>query len=208
MLDWLATVAPERHAVYMAWAGGHGRRAAELYQLNLRVSEAWYIPLHTLEVLLRNQTHNYMAQKIRGDWLTDSNLITLPEHQQHIQDIMRRFDCENDNTKLMNELNFSFWTGLYGRHYDHLWRTWGLRKIFQHKSAIQRASLAHKLKEIRHLRNKIAHYEPILHLPLTKIYIDTIEICGWLEPSCLPWLNAVSRFPQVYPRNGLNLVKS
>ncbi len=45
----------ERFSRYVAWAAGDRRAAVELYSLNARISEALYIPIHGLEIALRNR---------------------------------------------------------------------------------------------------------------------------------------------------------
>jgi hypothetical protein len=198
MLDWLADVAPARHSRYLVWSENRQDMAQKLYQMNLKVSEAWYLPLHTLEILVRNKTFHHLNARCGENWLINPNFIRLPEHQKDVQEVIRRYHCENDWNKIVAELKFSFWTGLFSRQYNDLWRNKGLRFIFQN-SDLQRAEIAHKLKEIRILRNRVAHYEPILQLPLLRLHTDLTEICGWLEPRCLTWLRSNSRVLQIHP---------
>src|SRR3546814_15401577 len=65
------------------------------------------------------------------------------------------------------ELNFGFWASLFGLKSHHLWQS--LRPIFQTKG-VQRSVSALDLRDLRILRNRVAHYEPIIALPLAQRY--------------------------------------
>jgi hypothetical protein len=49
------------------------------------------------------------------------------------------------------------------------------------------------------LRNRVAHYEPILALPLAQRYADIVTLTGWLSPSAAAWINDTSTWPTTYP---------
>ena len=59
----------ERFARYLAWAAGARLRALDLYTLNAQLSESLYIPLHVLEVALRNRIHAVMSAARHDLWL-------------------------------------------------------------------------------------------------------------------------------------------
>lgn len=98
--------------------------------------------------------------------------------------------------QMVAELNFGFWSSLFGRRSHHLWHD--LRPIFQ-TTGIQRNSLALQLDDFRALRNRVAHYEPILALPLAQRYADITTLTGWLSPSAAAWINGTSEWTAVYP---------
>ncbi|WP_197696971.1 hypothetical protein [Bradyrhizobium sp. ORS 285] len=97
---------------------------------------------------------------------------------------------------MVAELNFGFWSSLFGRHSNHLWQH--LRPIFQ-TSGIQRKDIAVQLENLRALRNRVAHYEPILALPLAQRYADITTLTGWLSPSAAAWTNVASKWTGLYP---------
>jgi hypothetical protein len=98
--------------------------------------------------------------------------------------------------QMVAELNFGFWSSLFGRRSHHLWQH--LRPIFQ-TTGIQRSDIATQLDHFRTLRNRVAHYEPIIGLPLAQRYADITTLTGWLSPSAAAWINQTSQWPQVYP---------
>jgi hypothetical protein len=87
---------------------------------------------------------------------------------------------------MVAELNFGFWASLFGRRSHHLWQD--LRPIFQTRG-VQRNGIAQRLDDFRALRNRVAHYEPLLALPLAQRYADITTLTGWLSPSAAAWIN-------------------
>ena len=55
------------------------------------------------------------------------------------------------------------------------------------------------LAEIRTLRNRIAHHEPIVMWDLSRRYGKIMELTGWLSPATAEWCAAHNQFSQVYP---------
>jgi hypothetical protein len=49
------------------------------------------------------------------------------------------------------------------------------------------------------LRNRVAHYEPILALRLAQRYADITTLTGWLSPGAAAWINDKSDWSAVYP---------
>jgi len=98
--------------------------------------------------------------------------------------------------QIVAELNFGFWSSLFGRQSHHLWQL--LRPIFQARG-IQRSTIAQNLRELRLLRNRIGHYEPIIAFPLAQRYADITTLTGWLSPSAAAWIATYSTWPALYP---------
>jgi hypothetical protein len=103
--------------------------------------------------------------------------------------------------KVMAELTFGFWTDLTGHRNN--WNFWvpHLHKSFPN-AKVRRAIVHARLEDIRHLRNRIAHHEPILtsqnqvyaghgkYLALAQIN----ECMGWICTDTASWLMTRSRF--------------
>src|SRR3546814_10269142 len=76
-----------------------------------------------------------------------------------------------------------------------LWQS--LRPIFQAKG-VQRGVIARDLRDLRILRNRVAHYEPIIALPLAQRYASITTLTGWLSPSAATWIAKYSTWPTLY----------
>jgi hypothetical protein len=72
--------------------------------------------------------------------------------------------------------------------YDNLWR-YCLRKAFpKTKEATFRKDVSKRLHPILKLRNRVAHYEPILKYDLAKYNQNIIDIINWIEPEFVSYL--------------------
>lgn len=102
--------------------------------------------------------------------MDDVNVLTTRYQQDGIR--KARYQLTRDKKagthgQIVAELNFGFWSSLFGRNSNHLWQH--LRPIFQ-TVKLQRHAIALQLDNFRHLRNRVAHYEPIVALPLAQRY--------------------------------------
>nr|WP_210185812.1 Abi family protein [Aureimonas phyllosphaerae] len=188
----------DRFHTYQQWAQGDDVLARRLYTFNVQLSAALYGPLHMFEVALRNVTDRKMVADHGPDWLDDQALMTPYGigQVQKARDTLNRQRKAGTHAQLVAELNLGFWIGLYSRQSQHLWH--GLRPVFQARG-IQRPALHGQLDALRSLRNRIAHYEPIIHLPLAQLYGNLTSITGWLSPSAAAWTQATSTWAAIYP---------
>jgi hypothetical protein len=101
---------------------------------------------------------------------------------------------------LNTALTFSFWTSMFGKDYETLWQQ-TLHKVGRRSDGkgLRRKDFSGPLAQIRSLRNRIAHHEPIVMWDLRKRYVSILELTGWLSPPALAWCQAHSRFEQVHP---------
>lgn len=188
----------ERFNTYVNWADGDDALGARLYTYNVQLSAALYGPLHMQEVALRNMADRALIQRHGPDWFDDPELTTnyqsgcIAKARQTLQQTGKAAT----RSQIVAELNFGFWSSLFGRQAHHLWQT--LRPIFQARG-IQRGAIAQELRGLRLLRNRIAHYEPIIALPLAQRYASITTMTGWLSPSAAAWVATYSTWPALYP---------
>ena len=90
------------------------------YQTNLRISQALYPELSTLEVTLRNAIDTVLKRCISQTWIEDEireqYLLTDHEHTKLVtayNDVKKEYSGKNFTTgKVIANLNFGFWTNL------------------------------------------------------------------------------------------------
>jgi hypothetical protein len=197
LVDALST---ERFGTYLTWADGDDALAIRLYSFNVSLSAALYGPLHMLEITLRNIADRALTTAFGMDWMDDRAALVTNYQQRCVadayNDLMREGKAAT-HAQMVAELNFGFWSSLFGRTPgNHLWRV--LRPIFQTKG-LQRSDIAAQLKDFRLLRNRVAHYEPIIALLLAQRYADITTLTGWLSPSAAAWINHTSTWGTIYP---------
>lgn len=193
----------ERFGRYLDWANGDRDCAIELYTFNTLISESLYTPLQMLEVALRNRIHAVMTEAVNESWFHERGLL-LGEWQPEqlakaIQDI-EESRKEPTPGRIVAALTFSFWTAMFGKDYETLWQT-TLHKIGrkQNGKGLRRKDFSGPLAQIRSLRNRIAHHEPVIMWNLPKRYDDMMEMIGWLSPAAATWCRGHCRFQLIYP---------
>jgi hypothetical protein len=188
-----------RFSTYKQWANNDEDMAIRLYTYNVNLSASLYGPLHIFEITLRNAVDEALTKQFGADWL-DNGLAGLTPYQlgciAEAKKALAREKKVGTHSQLVAELNLGFWTSVFGKQSHHLWQ-W-LRPMFQTKG-LQRSHLAAQLKNVRMLRNRVAHYEPILPLPLAQHYAEITTLTGWLSSGAAGWISRHSTWPNIYP---------
>ena len=118
---------------------------------------------------------------------------------------LARDGSTNDIPRLIATLSFGFWVSLLGSggrlesgrkaNYEMtLWRP-ALRQVFAHRTTLTRRQAHGPLNELRLLRNRIAHHEPIFARNLTADHARILEVMGWISPGIQTWTAHHSRLP-------------
>ena len=206
------TLSADRFARYVAWAEGDQARALELYRLNVRVSAELTVPLHFLEVALRNRVNAVMTRRHGPYWFDDPAFVLKDEQRAQLADGRANLARERkDETpdRLIAETTFSFWTSMLNNEYEPLWRT-GLSDIALSEEGrrLTRKKLSAPLGRLRTLRNRIAHHEPIIYWSLPKHHDMAIQLTRWLAPPAADLAEQESRFHEVWPDEGLFLPRT
>ena len=195
----IAALSAERFDTYLNWTGGDQSLAERLYTYNVQLSAALYGPLHMQEIALRNMADAALIQRYGQTWFDNPAVLTIAYQAGCItkaRQALQQAGKAVTRSQIIAELNFGFWSSLFGRQAHHLWQT--LRPIFQAKG-VQRGMIAQELRELRLLRNRIAHYEPVVALPLAQRYASITSLTGWLSPSAAVWIANYSTLPIVVP---------
>jgi cytosine deaminase len=150
--------------------------------------------VQALEVLLRNKIHSQLEKDTgAADWYDQVNLLD-PE----------RDEVENAKTSIADrgvsvtpgrviaELNFGFWLRLFSGQYEKEIWVKHLRRLYA--ATRQRKAVHDRLMQIKTLRNRIAHHEPLIRRNPPKDYCDLLEAIGWLSPTVLAWVKATNCF--------------
>lgn len=158
------TLSKERLSPYLKQTKDNLEEALKLYTRNTLLSESFYPLIQGLEVCFRNCVHEHIKGEHELDWLISGKLQFQYIQEEQISqslDKIRPKDHHNQIPKLIAELSFGFWTGILGKKYEELWRH-HIRRVFQYSQVpLIRKQVHSEFEEIRKLRNRIAHHEPI-----------------------------------------------
>lgn len=144
--------------------------ALALYAWNAQVSAALMAPLHICEVVVRNAAADAIARVYGSNWPWQQVfVVSLPDPTKGYnprEELLKARIGQPNAGKVIPELKFIFWQRLFTRRFDdRIWRP-HLRTIMPlldpaKKISELRALIYAELDELRKLRNRIAHHEPI-----------------------------------------------
>ena len=204
-----AAFSPQRLRTYRR-ATADRARALDLCVWNTAMSAAFYGPLQVLEVVLRNAMHERLAGRYGAAWY--DNPEAGLDAKSRARFAVARSDVARDGHgphphRLVSALSFGFWVSLLGeggcldeggdRRADFettLWRP-ALRGAFPHRKVLSRRQAHKPLNDLRKLRNRIAHHEPIFARRLLDDHERILDVTGWISPEARTWIERHSRVP-------------
>lgn len=186
----------------------------ERYQDNIKISQALYPELATLEVILRNSINAALCKHISETWLEDeiANNTLLEENDYNL--LISAYnttkkECLSSKKELTSgrviaNLNFGFWTNLCMKKYNSkIWnKIYFFKGIFVNYPSKTQAIgvISQKLYAIRKLRNRVFHYEQIFRYPkkTLKLYNEILELLSYLPKDNLNVIQDTSSFLDLY----------
>ena len=155
----------------------------ELFILISEISAALWVHIMAFETTLRD----FISEKLQRiydvfDWWLVPNLLSrsdLKDIDYAIKRLNRR-QLPISNENVVANLSFSFWVELLGKRYHQkIWMK--LVKFFPAYPG-RREDFYDKAREIRNLRNVIAHHGPILRRDLFRDHAYLHELTALLDP--------------------------
>lgn len=197
-----ALSAPRMSRFVMA-CGNDRSRALELYRWNAQVSAAFMVPLHICEVVLRNAIVGPIEEVYGPRWYAPGGAFerSLPRPTlgySPYRDLHISRQGQPTAGKVIPELKFMFWVSmLTARHDARLWTPF-IAKYFPFLIVTaaprdRRRMLHHRLDEIRTLRNRIAHHEPIFDRSLAHDYSKITDVISWASSETANWLGSFEK---------------
>jgi hypothetical protein len=171
--------------------------ALALYAWNAQVSAAMLAPLHLCEVVIRNAVSDAISATHGALWPWDAGFLrSLPNPPQGYnprRDLVAARAGKPTTGKVIPELKFVFWQTMFTSRFDA--RIWSLhlRTSLPHadstKSVAQvRALVYGELEQLRKLRNRIAHHEPIFARNLPDDFQKVRDLIAFRCPVTAGWM--------------------
>lgn len=175
------------------------------YAWNLALGESLYPTLQCVEVVLRNAVHGAARGEFGNDsWFDDSSIINSRFEVEAIAKAKAKLQRQRkplDPHRIVAELNFGFWTSLLDRRYEQILWPRLIRAAFPHMPRRDRTrrNLLARFNEIRKLRNRLFHHEPIWYwTDLEDKHEHLVAALNWMEPAIADLVTSLDRFPDVY----------
>ena len=161
----------------------------DIYKQNLLKSKNLYIPLSILEVSLRNSINTIFEKLYGSGWLINEANFLKHKELEKIYSAKNKLKENNEaitKDKLIAELTFGFWTGLFQSAYKENMRINNIQYIFSNLPPkdillVDRKLISSKLNHIREFRNRVFHHENIIKDRYITIEQDIYEILLFLD---------------------------
>lgn len=183
------------------------------YNFNIELCKSLYPSLHLLEIALRNTLHISFSSYLKDpDWMKNYNKHTIFQNREKdkIKEAIDELKTKKrpiTEGRIIAELSFGFWANLYDRPYTSV-HLQTIKDQFPNATNAQRDIF--KIKELinnmRILRNRIFHYEPIWHWPdLDQRQIELKNLITWMNQNLLlsSFVKSEKEFLELIGRQGL-----
>lgn len=209
-----------RYNRYLNAVGNNTLRAKRLYNTNIRLAQSFHPIITQFEVILRNSLNNQLSSYfVDTDWIINqqtgfmndtslrhSHYFLKKSIQKTVNKLQRR-RISITSGKVISEQTFGFWIALFSSHHYRLVGGEPI-KIFKHKPPPEnRASIYSKLDEIRELRNRVNHCEPLCFTgsgincnSVLNTRLKIYDLIKWIEPPLVPFFEGIDNIENVADR--------
>lgn len=173
--------------------------ALALYAWNAQVSAAMLAPLHVCEVVIRNAVSDALTEVYGPQWPWSQSFegsLPNPENRRVFnprRELNRARVGQPSTGKVIAELKMVFWQKMFTGRFDG--RIWNphLRTVMPHLNSAKtvqdlRRLIYTDLEQLRELRNRIAHHEPIFKRPLAGDFNKLRELIAFRCPTTSAWM--------------------
>ena len=155
----------------------------EFLLLVAEISSALWVHIQIFETTLRNFLSEFLTNTSgQVDWWNTTNYFYAKENSiiDEIKTRLKHSNLDTNSKNVISNLGFSFWIELLSKRYHQkIWMK--LVKFFPAYPG-RREDFYNKAREIRNLRNVIAHHGPILRRDLFRDHAYLHELTALLDP--------------------------
>lgn len=199
---------------YQKAANGDKKKAMAMYYANARLAQAFQPLISVFEVVLRNQLHYALAHHFndvmwlvdqKNGFMSDPSLthVVKKTGKVKVNDFLKKEVERSEKTliqkhrnvtagRVIAELNFGFWNSLYETHHYALLKGVPGTIFRSLPTGIGRKEINLRVQEIRNLRNRISHNEPLCFKDkafdltyVNEMYAMISDFLSWIDPQII-----------------------
>jgi hypothetical protein len=191
-----------RFSTYLAAAAHDQDRAIELYFWNSRLAGELIFTLQAFEVCLRNRLNMFLSDRFSRSWPYDTRALrqlTGDDRRRLVRLIAdlqtARGGVPPSTDAIVSALSLGFWVSLLTRSYaiPFGWHGPGLRSVFPNDPSLTQVDVFRICNGVRILRNRVAHNEPLIHMPVAQLRADIDRVVGAMCEGTLEFASAGCR---------------
>jgi hypothetical protein len=182
---------PDHLHAFLVAAGFDRHRALRIYLWNIELARTLILPTGTVEIVVRNALHTELVRTYGPNWPDSPSFLARLNRSARtsLSNARRRAGSQAFSSRLVSEISFDFWTGLFNvRHEEDLW-TNGIRSAFPHSPpSCNRRELHNAVFRVKDLRNQVAHHRPIFGRNISADYGSMLRLIAWRSPDTARWV--------------------
>lgn len=206
---------------YVKAANGDKRKAQKMYYANARIAQSFQPLLSFFEVILRNQLHYALASHFsdvkwlinqKTGFMSDPSLTHTVKKtgKVTVNDFLKKEVERSERTligkkrnvtagRVIAELNLGFWNSLYETHHYALLKGVPCQIFKSLPTGYGRKEVNNAIQEIRTLRNRVSHNEPLCFSDKVydmtyakEMYTKIKDFLSWINPEIISSLKQES----------------
>ncbi len=185
---------------FLPAAAGSREDAFSLYLWNCTLCEAFYLPMHFAEIIIRNAIHNQLINRHGEVWYENRAIIGNldPRRETEFDELLKTERARHGNKltchHLVAELSFGFWQHLLTKRFQRvIWAT-EIRSAFPNlPNSMERQDVHDRVEMIRKWRNRIAHHKPIFDRQPSAKYQEILQLSHWVCHDVATWITSASK---------------
>ncbi len=198
--DFEKALSKPRIGRFLIAANQDKKKALRIYRLNIELSQTLFGLLGIFEVTIRNLIDQHYKVKLDdNEWLKNQcgqgGFFSHPsfakygfETRTNILTTIAKLGNRYTHDRLVAELSFGFWNYMFAP-IQFLVGGQGLHKIYINRlKGTNQKQIFNELDEIRNLRNRIAHHEPLCFNSQNFIFTERTKITYELILKHTKWL--------------------
>lgn len=206
LANWNAirALAPQRFDVFARPGDVDELDAISRYVWNIEACSVLHVKLHAVEVTFRNKVHNALTALHGSRWYDSPGFLVGIDlgSVADAKNTLTRNGRPHDPDRVVAALSFGFWTRIYSPQYNRKVVSPTLSAVFPYYSGLiplAPAVVAPLLRDTRHLRNRVSHYEPIVfNVRLPRAHREICDLIRWMHPHMAEMSDIGDDFPSVY----------
>ena len=185
--DFEKALSKPRIGRFLVSANQDKEKALRLYRQNIELSKTLFGLLSIFEVTIRNYIDKHYREKFSdSEWLKkqcgQGGIFSHPsfirygfEPRTKILTTIAKLGTKYSHDRLVAELSFGFWNYMFAP-IQFLVGGQSLHKIYENRpKGTNQKQIFNELDEIRSLRNRIAHHEPLIFNPIDQVSTEKTE---------------------------------
>jgi len=201
--DWVrAWLSEDRLVPYLGATNGDMNAAMNLYQYNSRISAAIKADLDHVEVAVRNAYHRAMSAR-SPEWMFNGGSLfpamgagSDQAARAQLEKAIRDAGGHNATPgKVVAELPMGFWKRFSDQRREVT--VWATTANMAFARGTPRHVVHDHMTALVQLRNRVAHGERIVHLPLNSYRARIDDLAKRIDPRIAAWIHTHSAVPAV-----------